>query len=275
MKHSELPHHVRDSFHAPDTPAQQLGTAWDYGWRVGDIVFSQVPYPDRAGWSARIRENLQPHGLRIVRPIRSTDGRFVNDGWRANTYVVGVLTKRVDETVVAALRLDEALAKVEVPESFAQVDRNNVFSIADALAWSSDPLAQIDNLDPMVPAHETAIALVPKIVSHVHPISASRQVTHADMFATTIYAGNNAPTVTDIIGVAHPQGYTAAQTIVDGLLFEAVDQQIIHRFEHIPHIRQLLLRSVLYRIFVHALHPEAKSNSGTNLEWVANVIIST
>lgn len=127
MDFTALPPHVRNVFHAPDEPARAMGAAWDYGWKVGSVVFSQVAHPVRAAWSSRIREKLQPEGVRIVRPIKSTDGRFINAGWRASSFAPGILTRRVDETVAAALRLDLALSTVEVPASFKDVDDTDVF----------------------------------------------------------------------------------------------------------------------------------------------------
>ena len=273
MEFTALPDHVRDAFHASDHEAKQLGPAWDYGWRVGTMVFSQVAHHDRSAWSARVRENLHPAGVRIVRPIRSADGRFTNAGWRANTYVAGIVTKRVDETVAAALRLDETLAELEIPDSFYEVDNSDLFSIADHWAWSDNPFAQLE-FDRDIPAQETSAELLEKISRLLAPIDAPVQVTHADMFGTTIYAGSQAPTVTDLVGVAHPYGYTAALSIIDGLAIGAIDEAIIDRYNHIPHIDQLLLRALAYRGCVHALHPQATSNTGTNLNWVAGAVMS-
>lgn len=273
MELSQLPDHVRDAFHASEQQAKQLGLAWDYGWRVNTHVFAQVAHPDRAAWSARVRENLQAEGVRIVRPVRSTDGRFINAGWRANHYVAGNLSRRVDETVAAALRLDTALQQVDIPDSFYEIDAADVFSVADHCAFAQNPLDEIEfNLD--IPAQETAHELLERITRLLKPIDAPRQVCHADMFATTIYAGNQAPTVTDLVGVAHPYGYTAALTVIDALIAEACDDTVIARFQHIDNFDQLLLRALAYRVFVHALHPGATSNTGTNLSWVTGLVLS-
>ncbi len=271
-----LPNHVRDSFHVPpQAQPQQLGAAWDYGWLLDTVVLIQVSQPDRAAWSSRLRENLQVPGVRIVRPVRSTDGRFINAGWRASHYVAGNLAARVDETVAAALRLDTALAEVPIPDIFNQgVDQQDVFAVADKAAWRDEHDTVV--LDPSIPAHEMVATIVPKVRDLLRPFVEKRamQVTHADMLATTIYAGTQPPTVTDIVGVAHPHGYTAAQTIVDALIMNATDARIIDRFSQIPELPQLLLRALLYRLYVHALHPQATSNTGTNLEWAAQTIMS-
>lgn len=272
MKLSQLPLHVRDVFHADAGEPQAMGVAWDYGWRVGNIVFSQVVHPDRAAWSARVREKLDPQGLRIVRPLTSTDGRYVSAGWRANSFVEGVPARRGDETVAAALRLDDVLKNVEVSDSLIDVDRSDLFSVADHLAWSENPASFV--FDDALPAHEAVAPLVTKLSRFYRPIDAPRQVCHADMFATTIYSGTQAPAVTDLVGCARPYGYTAALAIVDLLVAEAQDEGVMRRFEHIPNLDQLLLRALNYRLFVHALHPLATSNAGSNLSWVSGAVMS-
>lgn len=49
--------------------------------------------------------------------VRSTDGRYVVSGWRADTFVAGAPEPRHDEVVSAAVRLHEATGKLERPDS--------------------------------------------------------------------------------------------------------------------------------------------------------------
>lgn len=288
----KVPAHVREAFHAPEGEQVAMGTAWDYGVRVGNVVFSQVAHPTRAAWSAKIREKLSPRGVRVVRPLRSADARFMNAGWRCSGYVEGQIERRVDETIAAALRLDEALAEVAVPEGLGDKDSTNAFTLADWYALridaaeAADPLRWLRgaglHLDTEVPKQRLAASLIPKIVEVLAPLdaaSAPLQVTHADMFATTIYHGTLMPAVTDLVCSLRPKGYSAALTAVDALLVEAVDEGVLRRFagmavfEQVPFV-QLALRALLYRVIVHALHEGATSNTGTNLEWVTSLLVA-
>lgn len=101
----QLPDHIRDAFQVGAGPAERLGGAWDHGFRIGNTVFSKSMNAEIAPWSSKLRESLRPEGVRVARPIRSTDGRFVVSGWRASVYSTGAVSQRVDETVVAALSL--------------------------------------------------------------------------------------------------------------------------------------------------------------------------
>jgi len=241
-------------------------------------VLIPVIHPDRAAWSSRLRENLKVDGVRIVAPVRTTDGRFINAGWRASVFVPGELGWRGDETIAAALRLDKALAQITIPDSFHLIDRKDIFSVADHAAWREEHDLVV--LDPKDPTHETVAEWMPQIRNLMQPLvdasnnALPNQVTHADMFATTVYAGDRMPAVTDVVGVAHPYGYTAALALVDALLMNVVDVSVIERFRHVVALEQLILRGLLYRLYVHALHPDASSNSGTNLGLACHAIMA-
>ncbi|AKK02557.1 TIGR02569 family protein [Corynebacterium epidermidicanis] len=278
-----LPDHVRAAFHVPTGEVVNLGRAWDNGWRVGNTVLMPAQQPDVASFAAKLREQLKPSHVRLARPVRATDGRYVVSGWRASIFEPGQLQAgRVDETVVAALRLADALAGEKIP-SFVQSaiskawEEHQVFAVADRAAWSNDPeqilSLGLDGTQVASPAVESALKLAARLLPLVPPISAPDQLSHADMLATTIYVGSQDPVVTELAPVAHPHGYTAALTMVDGLLADAVDGGIINRFGHIPDLMGLLLRALLYRTFVHCLLKEANPEMSSRLQSVSDLII--
>lgn len=246
----QVPAHVVTGFSGEqDGTPEPTGHAWDNGWRLGGTVYSRAG--SYAGWSAKIREKLQVEGVRIARPVRSSDGRFVLAGWRANGWIDGTLDhRRVDETVGAALRLADALIGLAGPVSDTIHD-DDLFIRADRLAWEeTDPLRQ--RLD--LPG----------------------QVGHADLLAATTYSGTQAPTVTDLVpfSAPRPHGYTAALVIVDGLLADTVDDAVIDRFAHIPQLDQLLLRAHAYRRHVNELHPRASPAMPSHLGRVRDILVS-
>ena len=280
---SVIPEHVRVAFQVVEGTPIPLSAAWDRGYRVGQLALSEVADSEVAAWSAKVRESLQPEGLRIARPVRTTDGRYLMAGWRASHYVDGAVAKRVDETVGAALRLADALASVEVP-NFAvahvtkQASPKDNFVLADRAAWSEDPTLMLNTtVPPEVQATEKwawALDCSNRLRHSWQPIDAPDQVGHADMLATTIFHGTQAPVVTDIVGVAHPHGYTAAQVMVDGLIAGVVDERITDRFSHLPDNDQLMLRSLLYRIYIHALSEEHDETVRATMEDVADLLIA-
>lgn len=246
---NQLPDHIRDAFQVGIGPAEGLGGAWDHGFRVGNTVFSRVTNPEISSWSSKVREGLRPEGVRVVRPIRSTDGRFVVSGWRASVYSTGEVSHRVDETVVAALRLADALVNAPKPE----LEPLNLFARADTRAWD-DQAGRIGSL--------------------LRPIDQPVQVCHADMLATTLYSAAQPPVVTDVVPLVRPHGFTAALVIIDGLLLGAVDEGILRRFSHLPDIDQLLLRAFLYRRNVQELSGTTDQNILSNLNRVETALVS-
>ena len=238
---------VLSAFNASMTQPEKMSSAWDYGWRVDDVVFARAT--DTAPWSAKLRLKLDIPGARVVRPMRSTDGRFVVGGWKANHHVAGSLSKRVDETAALALRWDEEMGTRD--DSAPQSD--DVFSRAEMLAWEETGEGYQD---------------LPKNLATV--------IGHADLLATTIYSGSNAPVIVDVIPTAalRPKGYSAALVIIDGLIAGACDDGICDRFAHVPGIDQLLLRAVAYRRHVNNLHPESKSYTRSHIERVEEYLLS-
>ncbi|CQD04688.1 hypothetical protein BN970_00796 [Mycolicibacterium conceptionense] len=114
------PEHVLAAFGLSGVRPVPLGSSWEGGWRCGEVVMSMVPEHARAAWSAKVRESLFVDGVRLARPVRSTDGRYVVAGWRADTFVAGTPEPRHDEVVSAAVRLHEATANLERPRFLTQ-----------------------------------------------------------------------------------------------------------------------------------------------------------
>lgn len=279
---TDLPEHVRAAFRVESGDVTPLGYAWDYGYRVGHLVLAKVHDSDNAAWSAKVREQLQVDGLRVARPVRSTDGRFIVSGWKATSFASGELASgRVDEAVLAALRLADALADLPVPDFATQRisgswQSHQIYRVADQAAWSEDPAEVLANgLDPEAiagPQLAAALTLAARVAPLVPSITAPTQVGHADMLATTIFSGTQAPLVTDLVATVRPHGYSAALAAVDGMLFDAVDSGIIGRFSHVPDFTALLMRALLYRVFVAALSDE-QADIADRLQKVADTII--
>ena len=148
------PEHVLAAFGLSGLRPAPLGSGWEGGWRCGEVVLSMIADHARAAWSAKVRETLFVDGVRLARPVRSTDGRYVVAGWRADTFVAGTPEPRHDEVVSAAVRLHEATAKLERPRfltqppvaPWADVD---VFIAADRTAYLAAERGFVDDvIDP-------------------------------------------------------------------------------------------------------------------------------
>ncbi len=159
MTDERPPEHVLATFGVKSGEPEQLGAGWEGGWRYGELVVAPITDNARAAWSAKVRETLFVDGLRLARPVRSTDGRYVVSGWRADTFVAGAPEPRDDEVVATGVRLHEATAKLERPRFLTQqpvppwtdVD---VFTAADRAAWEDRPLQNLPLGAPVLPESE-------------------------------------------------------------------------------------------------------------------------
>ncbi len=227
---------------------EHLGYAWDYGWLVGQVVYSQAA--SYAAWSAKVREKLIVPGVRVARPVLATNGRHTVGGWKATQFIEGSPSRRVDEAAQLAGRVERALEEVTFP---APRNRDDVFARAEHAAWAEDG--------------ECYAAL---------PADAPLVTGHADLLGTLLFKGVNPPALVDVVPTAapRPRGYTAALAIVDGLINEAVDVGICDRFGYIPHLDQLLLRAAAYRRHVNNLHPAARTTTRARIAQVEDLLVT-
>lgn len=259
------PDHVLAAFGLGSATSTPLGSGWEGGHRYGEVVLSMVADHARAAWSAKVRETLFVDGLRLARPVRSTDGRFVVSGWRADTYVAGSPEPRYDEVVSAAVRLHEASAKLERPRfltqppvaPWADVD---VFVAADRAAWEDRPLHSLPSgarLTPGSPDGQKSIELLNELAELRRPTRSPNQLVHGDLYGTVLFAGAAAPGITDITPYWRPTSWAAGVAVVDALSWGGADDGLIDRWEALPEWPQMLLRALMFRLAVHALHPRS------------------
>ena len=193
----------------------------------------------RAAWSAKVRETLFVDGVRLARPVRSTDGRYVVSGWRADTFVAGTPEPRHDEVVSAAVRLHEATAKLERPRFLTQPPAApwsdvDVFIAADRAAWEDRPLHALPPGARSAPPHGRRAA-VGRADQPARRRCAGRrkspsQLVHGDLYGTVLFAGTAAPGITDITPYWRPASWAAGVVVVDALAWGEADDGLIERW---------------------------------------------
>ncbi len=262
---------------------EALGDGWDGGWRCGEIVLSLVPDHARAAWSAKVRETLFVDGLRLARPVRSTDGRYVVSGWRADTYVAGSPEPRHDEVVSAGVRLHEACTDLERPRFLTQTPVPpwtdiDVFTAADRAAWEERPLQTLPLGAPEVPETEErqrCVELIGQLAGLRKTTTSPSQLVHGDLYGTVLFAGTAAPGITDITPYWRPASWAAGVAVVDALSWGEADDGLIERWDALPEWPQMLLRALIFRLSVHALHPRSTAEAFPGLLRTAALVRMT
>ena len=263
MTDERPPEHVLATFGVKSGEPEQLGAGWEGGWRYGEIVVAQITDHARAAWSAKVRETLFVDGLRLARPVRSTDGRYVVSGWRADTFVAGAPEPRDDEVVATGVRLHEATSKLERPRFLTQMPVPpwtdvDVFTAADRAAWEDRPLQNLPLGAPVLPETEDrtkATELLTQLAGLRKPTKSPSQLVHGDLYGTVLFAGAAAPGITDITPYWRPASWAAGVVVVDALSWGDADDGLVERWDALPEWPQMLLRALMFRLAVHALHP--------------------
>ena len=274
------PEHVLVTFGLGGTQPAPAGAGWEGGWRCGEVVLSMVADHARAAWSAKVRETLFVDGARLARPVRSTDGRFVVSGWRADTYVAGTPEPRHDEVVSVGVRLHEATATMERPRFLTQAPLApwtdvDVFNAADRAAWEDRPLHSLPpgaRVSPGSASGERSVDLINQLAGLRKPVKSTNQLVHGDLYGTVLFSGTAAPGITDITPYWRPAAWAAGVVVVDALSWGEADDDLIERWSTLPEWPQMLLRALMFRIAVHALHPRATESAFPGLARTAALV---
>jgi uncharacterized protein (TIGR02569 family) len=247
---------------------------------MGDVVLSPVADHARAAWSAKVREHLAVDGLRVARPVRATDGRYVVSGWRADTYVDGAPEPRHDEVVSVSLRLHKATAELERPRFLVQppvapwVDVD-VFVAADRAAWESVPLRTLRAGGVPIaatPDGQRSLELIGQLATLRKPVRGPDQLVHGDLFGTVLFTGAHTPGLTDITPYWRPATWAAGVVVVDALAWGGGDDGLLDRWATLPEWPQMLLRALIFRLAVHALHPRSTPEAFPGLARTADMV---
>lgn len=276
----EPPQHVISTFGLRDVPPIPLGADWDGGWRLGDVVLSPVTDHARAAWSAKVRETLAVDGVRLARPVRSTDGRYVVSSWRADTFIAGSPEPRHDEVVSLSVRLHSATSQLDRPRFLVQPPvapwaDADVFVAADRAAWEATPLraARAAGAPEVTSADgKQSLELVKQLASLRKPVESVDQLVHGDLFGTVLFDGSEAPGITDIAPYWRPASWASAVTVVDAISWGGADDALIGRWEDLPEWPQMLLRALIFRFSVHALHPRSTPEAFPGLARTADLV---
>lgn len=274
----EPPAHVRSTFGLREVDPIPLGSDWDGGWLCDDVVLSAVADHARAAWSAKVRETLEADGVRLARPVRATDGRYVVSGWRADTFIPGSPEPRHDEVVSLSVRLHAATAALERPRFLVQPpvapwEDVDVFVAADRAAWEQVPLRGVKGqFEPSSADGRTSIELISQLATLRKPVRSPDQLVHGDLFGTVLFSGADAPGITDITPYWRPAAWAAGVVVVDALSWGGADEELIGRWEDLPEWPQMLLRALIFRLAVHALHPRSTSEAFPGLLRTGDLI---
>lgn len=266
------PLHVRSTF---GLRGGSDGEPYEEGWRFGEVVLKPTTDHARSTWSAGVRETLTVEGVRVARPVRSSDGRWVVAGWSANTFLAGEAEPRHDEVVQVAGRLHAAMDALPCPRFLATAAwaaDTSLLAVADRAAWGEE-------VEPFTAEPGPAAALEPDSVTLFRDLARARrrvrgtpQVVHGDLFGTVLFAGSADPAIVDITPYWHPASWAAAVAVVDAVAWGRSDVGLVDRWAEQEDWPQVLLRAVLFRLAVHTLDGRSTPEGYPGLARTADVV---
>jgi hypothetical protein len=297
---AELPAHVRTAFGVREAEVVPIKYGGLPGFRCDDVVIRPVSDNAVAAWAARVLDSLRADRVRIARPLRSSDGRWVVAGWSACQYLRGQPADRYDDLVAVSLRLHAATASVRRPRLLD--DRDDLVARADGAAWGERTVT----LDA-----DTGGRLFDELAARRRPLKLPCQVVHGDLFGTVMFdgpAGGAAessasgtsigaessasgtsigaessasgtsicadPAIVDLVPFWRPVEWAAAVVVVDALAWGGGDRSLVRTWSHLDGWPQALLRALMFRVALHAQHPAATPDTLRGLEHAAELVLS-
>jgi len=230
-------------------------------WRAGAVVLKPVPSAAEAAWVAQTLDVLDVEGVRLARPLRSSDGRWVVAGWSATRFMAGRSEPRHDEVVAVSLRLHRATADLPRPRFLA--NRTDVWALTDRVAWGEEE----PRLD-----EASGGALFRTLAGTRRPVKLRDQIVHGDLFGNVLFAGNAPPAIIDFSAYWRPPEWAAAVIVVDALAWGGADAGLVERWAELAQWPQMLLRALLFRLAAHALHPRSTAASLIGLQRAAGLV---
>lgn len=258
------PEHVLAAFGVPAATPELLAGGQGQTWRCGDVVVKPTQDAAETAWIARTFESLRVDDLRLARPVRSSDGRWVVSGWSAQRFVVGRPDARYEEILGAADRLHTALADQPRPRFLSL--RDDLYSWADRLAWG-----EIHDLDHRIGTGHAA-KLYDEWAGGRRPVSLRSQVVHGDLFGNVLFAGSAPPAIVDITPYWRPPEFAAAVVVVDAISWGGAGIELVEQSLHRDEFPQMLRRALLFRLGVSLAHPRSTAESLVEVLSAAEVL---
>ena len=219
-------------------------------YRVDNLVLKPTNNIIESSWIADVCNNLRSDKFRVPKPIMAKNSSWVFNNWTANKFVVG---KHEAGNYVEAIKISktfhQSLVDIPKPEFFDK--RNNLWAIADRIAWGELPL----------PDFELTNQALRKIFKLLTKNKLPNQLIHGDWGTGNIlFSKKLGPAVIDFSPYWRPADFAVAIMIIDALVYEGAKESIINLCKNIPDFNQLLLRALVRRICEYIGFQKHKEN---------------
>lgn len=232
------PGSVLAAFGHPHATARPLRGGEGRAWSTGRLVLKPVHDEVEAAWVGDVLSAVVEDGFRINRPVRSTAGGWVVDGWAAWHLLAGAhdTSGRWAEVLQVGRRLNHALRTLPRP-AFLDA-RTSPWAVGDRVAWDEEPLVLV---------HDALRPVAERLAAHVRTEEGPSQVIHGDLTGNVLFAPGLRPGVIDFTPYWRPPAFCQAVVTVDALLWHRAPPSLLD----VPgavNRASLLARAALFRL---------------------------
>jgi uncharacterized protein (TIGR02569 family) len=206
-------------------------------WRAGDVVLKpvQAANPGEGDWVATVLDAIVEDGFRVIKPVRASDGRWLENGWAAWHWIEGAHERtRWREVLIAAeafhRALLDAVAGTGVDMRPAWLDtRGHRWAVAEGVVWRDEPPpAQAIYDVPEWELWERARAAGPPLTADE---AGASQVVHGDIASNVLAGPDGTPAFIDMSPGWRPPSSAHAQVFVEGVVWRGGDESLLASLE--------------------------------------------
>jgi len=261
MKYNGPNQSVLEAFGVSGEPTRLAGGQGTC-YLLNEIVFKPTNDITEASWVADVYNDLVCDQFRVPKPIRTKDNLWVFDGWTASEFVEG---DHDDSDYADAVEISKIFHKalVGIPKPTFFDNRNNVWAVADRIAWGELP----------IPDFELTNEPLQKIFSLLKENELPNQLVHGDWGAGNIlFSSKLGPAILDFSPYWRPADFAIPIMIIDALVYEGADESIIDLCKDIQCPDQLFLRAIARRICEYVGHQNHVENDRDRSEDIIKYI---
>lgn len=218
------------------TSAVRLGGGEGRSVRAGDLVLKPAPSGPEWAWLGEHLPTVREDGFRLALPVPAVDGRWVIDGWCAQTWVAGAhpMEPRWPDVLDVCDRLHTAMRHLPRP-GFID-DRTHPWSVGDRVSWQE---------------HEPELRhpLLDRLLAARRPVDLPSQAVHGDLTENVLFEEGHSPAVIDVSLYWRPAGFANAVVVGDAIRWaEADPEPLIAATWHVEWFAQLYVRAAIFRL---------------------------
>jgi uncharacterized protein (TIGR02569 family) len=207
-----------------------------HAWRSGDLVLK--PWDEVAEWTwlGEHLPTVREDGFRLALPVPASDGRWVVDGWCAQTWIAGAHPDepRWGDVLSTCDRVQRAFGHLPRPPFIDE--RRHHWAVGDRVAWEETGSPVDDRL-------------LDRLLAVRRPVELRSQVIHGDLTENVLFADPLPPGVIDPALYWRPAGYADAIVVGDAVRWAGADPEpLLAATAHIEAFPQLLVRAVISRL---------------------------